>query len=119
MDSGTSVNVFYNKDLIEDIQYVADPKEVTNGEYTKIFYNQVGKLVSLLRHLPLPAEDYYYHKNVFANLVSIGRICKGFRVVFDSGVHDVFYIFNDDGTYIVFDKTSNSLYCLSVFNGDD
>ena len=84
-----------------------------------MFYNQVGKLASLLRHLPLPAEDYYYHKNAVAILVSLGRICEEFRVVFDLGVHDEFYIFNDDGTYIVFNKTRDNLYCLSVFDGDD
>ena len=39
LDSGASVNVFYNKDLIEDIWYVADPKEVTTGRCTKMFYN--------------------------------------------------------------------------------
>ena len=59
-----------------------------------MYYNQVGKLAPLLRHLPLPAEHYYYHKNAVATLVSLGRICEEFRVVFDSGVHDAFYIFN-------------------------
>ena len=83
MDSGASVNVFYNKDLIEDIQYTENPKEVTTGCCTKMFYEQMGKLASILRHLPLPAEDYYYHKNVVANLLSLGQICKEFRVVFD------------------------------------
>ena len=83
-----------------------------------MFYNRVGKLASLLRHLQLLAEYYYYHKNTVANLMSLGRICEEFRVVFDSGVHDAFYIFNNDGTYIVFDTTRNNLYCLSMFDGD-
>ena len=39
--------------------------------------------------------------------------------MFDSDVHDAFYIFNDDGTYVVFEKTRNNLYCLSVFDDDD
>ena len=76
-------------------------------------------MASILKHLPLPAENYYYHKNAVANLVSLGRICKEFRVMFDSGVHDTFYIFNDDGTHVVFKKTRNNLYCLSVFEDDD
>ena len=83
-----------------------------------MYYNQVGKLAALLGHLPLPAEHYYYHENTVANIVSLGKIYKEFRFVFDSDVHDAFYIFNNDGTYIVFDKTRNNLYCLSVFDGD-
>lgn len=119
LDSRASVNVFYNKNLIEDIWYIANSKEVTTGGYTKIFYDQVGKLASLLMHLLLPAEDYYYHENTVANLMSLRKICKEFRVVFDLGVHDAFYIFNDDDTYIVFDKARNNLYCLSMFDGDE
>ena len=119
MHSAVSVNVFYNKDLIEDIQYTANPKEVTTGDCTKLFYKQMGKLNSILKHLPLPAENYYYHKNAVANLISLGQVCKEFRVVFDSDIHDAFYIFNDDGTYVVFKKTRNNLYCLSVFDDDD
>ena len=39
--------------------------------------------------------------------------------MFNSSVHDTFYIFNDDGTYIVFNKTKNNLYCLSIYDGDE
>ena len=90
LDSAASVNVFYNKDLIEDIQYTANPKEVTTGGCTKLFYEQMGNLNSILRHLPLPAENYYYHENAVANLLSLGRVCKQFRVLFNSDVHDAF-----------------------------
>ena len=83
-----------------------------------MYYDQVGKLAPLFGRLPLPAEHYYYHENAVANLVSLGKICEEFRVVFDFDVHDTFYIFNNDETYIVFDKTRNNLYCLSVFHGD-
>ena len=75
---------------------------MTSGGCAKMVYDQVGKLASILRHLPLAAEDYYYHENTVANLVSLGQICKEFRVIFNSGVHDAFYIFNDDGTYVAF-----------------
>ena len=83
-----------------------------------MYYNRVGKLASLFRHLPLPAEHYYYHKNAVVSLVSLGRICEEFREVFDSGIHDAFHIFNNDGIYIIFDKTRNNLYYLSVFDSD-
>ena len=116
LDSAASVNVFYNKDLIEDIWYTANPKEVTTGGYAKLFYEQMGKLTSILKHLPLPAENYYYHKNAVVNLISLGKVYKEFRVVFDLDIHDAFYIFNDDGTYVVFKKTRTNLYCLSVFD---
>ena len=119
LDSEASVNVFYNKDLIEDIWYTANPKKVTTVSCAKLFYKQMGKLTSMLKHLALPAENYYYHKNAVANLISLGQVCKDFRVVFDSDVHDAFYIFNDDGTYVVFWKTRNNLYCLSIFDVDD
>ena len=106
-------------DLIEDIQYTANPKEVTTGGCMKLFYEQMGNLKSILRHLPLPAENYYYHENAVANLLSLGRVCKQFRALFDSDIHDAFYIFNDDGSYVVFTKTKNNLYSLSLSGDDD
>ena len=119
LDSVASINIFYNKNIIENVQYIDNPHEVTTGVCMKMEYNQVGMLTSLLRHLPLLIDGYYYHDDVVANLVSIGKIYEEFRIVFDSGIHDAFYMFNDDGTYIVFNKTRNKLYCLSVFNGDE
>ena len=53
------------------------------------------------------------------NLTSLGKASKEFRTVFDSGIHNIFYIFNDDGTYVVFNKTKNNLYCLSVYDEDE
>ena len=54
LDSAASVNVFYNKDLIEDIQYTANPKEVTTGGCMKLFYEQMGNLKSILIRDLLP-----------------------------------------------------------------
>ena len=63
-----------------------------------------GHFSSLLRHLPLPIDEYYFHTNAVANLASLGRISEEFRTVFDSGVHNTFFVFNDNDTYINFDK---------------
>ena len=121
LDSAASVSVFYNnKDLIKDIQYTINPKEVTTRGCAKLFYKQMGKLTSILRHIPLPADNYYHHEDAVANLISLGQVCKEFRVLFDSDVQNMFYIFNDDGTYVVFTKTRNILYSLYVFeNGGE
>ena len=116
LDSAAYVDVFYNKDLIEDIRYTTNPKEVTTGGCTKLFYEQMDKLTSILKHLQLPADNYYYHEDAVANLISLGQVCKEFRVLFDSGVNNAFYIFNDDDTYVVFTKTRNNLYSLSIFD---
>ena len=105
LDRAASVNVIYNKDLIEDIRYTENPIEVTTGGCTKLFYEQMGKLNYILKPLPLPAENYYYHENAVANLLSLGQVCKQFRVLFDSDVHNAFYIFNNNGSYVVFTKT--------------
>ena len=68
---------------------------------------------------PLPMDEYYFHNNTVTNLASLGIISKEFRTLFDSGIDNAFCVFNDDGTYIVFNKTKNNLYCLSVYDGDE
>ena len=119
LDSGAFINIFYNRYLIEYIQFLDNPHEVTTRGCIKMKYNQVGSLYSLLRHLLLPMDEYYFHASAVANVVSLGRISKEFKTVFDSGIHNTFYVFNDDGTYVVLNKAKNNLYRLSVYDGGE
>ena len=119
LESSASINIFYNRNLIENIQYIKNPYEVTTGGYIKMKYNQLGSLSTLLRNFLLPIDEYYYHNNIVANLASIGRIRKELRTVFDSGIDNVSYMFNNDGTYIVVNKTRNNLYCLFFFDDNE
>ena len=48
LDSGASINIFYNKNLIENVQYIDNPHEVTTGGCMTMEYDQVGMLTSLL-----------------------------------------------------------------------
>ena len=90
LDSRAFVNIFYNGDLIEDIQFLVYPTQVMTCRCIPIKYNKVGRLSSLLRQLPIPVEDYYYYENAMANLLSLGKITKKFRAVFDLGIDNVF-----------------------------
>jgi hypothetical protein len=36
------------------------------------------------------------------------------RVVMDTAIDNIFYVFNEDGTYIRFSRTSNGMYCIDI-----
>jgi hypothetical protein len=41
------------------------------------------------------------------------------RVVMDTAIDNAFYVFNEDGTYIRFSRTSNGMYCIDINTDED
>lgn len=76
--------------------------------------NIIGSLKKVFDHQTLPKDGYYYNKNVIANLLSLGRIANEFRVVIDTDIGYIMYVFGEDGKYLQFGKTSNNLYCWKL-----
>ena len=90
MNSGASLNIFCNGNLIKDIQFLDHSTSVATGGSKLVSYNKIGKLSLLLWKFSLPMEDYYYHENMVVNLQSLGKITKEFRALFDSAIDDKF-----------------------------
>ena len=45
--------------------------------------SQIGSLHTVLRHLPLPKDNYHYDDNAIANLLSFARLADAQEKKFD------------------------------------
>jgi hypothetical protein len=69
--------------------------------------------------LPLPSDGYYYCPKGVANILSLAMIAEEKRVVMDTAIDNAFYVFNEDGTYIRFSRTSNGMYGIDINTDED
>jgi hypothetical protein len=81
--------------------------------------NNIGRLCNDLNLLPLPSDGYYYYPKGVANILSLAMIAEEKRVVMDTAIDNAFYVFNEDGTYIRFSRTSNGMYCIDINTDKD
>ena len=59
IDSGASVHILFNRELLEGIQDLDRPLAIAaGGKNFKL--SQTGSLHTALQHLPLPRDDYHY-----------------------------------------------------------
>jgi hypothetical protein len=119
LDSGSSIHIFKDAFLLMDIQ--PDDKRSINVRTTdsKFKVNRLGRLCNDLTALPLPSDGYYYYPNGVANILSLAMIAESKRVVMDTAIDNAFYVFNEDGTYIRFARTSNGMYCIDINTDED
>jgi hypothetical protein len=59
----------------------------------------------------------FFHPTGVANLLSLARVSKDYRVVLDIAIENAFYVYAEDGSYIKFKLNANNLYCLHVDGG--
>ena len=118
IDSGASNSMLFNREVLDDIDKLNNPKRVACGG-NDIEIHELGCLKKALQHLPLPKDGYYYDKNVVANLLSLGKIANEFRVVMYTEIDDAIYVYGKDGKYLRFAKTTNNLYCMELRDDEE
>jgi hypothetical protein len=104
---------------LTDIQ--SDDKRSIGVRITDLKFrvNNIGRLCNDLNLLPLPSDGYYYYPKGVANILSLAMIAEEKRVVMDTAIDNAFSVFNEDGTYIRFSRTSNGMYCIDINTDED
>jgi hypothetical protein len=101
IDSQSTVDIFSNPTLLQNIRKVDRSMHIqcTAGTTST---NMMGDL-----------EGYgpvWYHPEGIANILSLSRVKKEFRITFDSENGNVFKLIRPDGTARIFNESSNGLY---------
>ncbi|OEU08351.1 hypothetical protein FRACYDRAFT_250146 [Fragilariopsis cylindrus CCMP1102] len=119
IDSGSSIHIFKDAFLLADIQADENSSISVRTTDSKFQIKDIGRLCDDLNTLPLPSDGYYFYPNGVANLLSLAMLTDTKRVVMDSAIDNAIYVFNDDGSYVRFGKTSNGMYCIDITTDDD
>ena len=119
LDSGSSIHLFKDAFLLEDIHSDAAKSIGVRTTDSNFRVGDIGRLCNDLNTLPLPSDGYYYYPTGVVNILSLAMVAETKRVVMDSAIDNAIYVFNEDGTYVRFAKTSNGMYCIEVTTGDD
>ena len=77
----------------------------------------VGELCNELKYIPLPQGPMYITKDGIGNLLSLAQLTKHYQTTLDTKIESLFYVYNEDGSYIKFECRNDGLYCLDVNNG--
>jgi hypothetical protein len=119
IDSGSSIHIFKDSFLLMDIRTDNEHSIAVRTTDSRFNINNIGSLCKDLHSLPLPSDGYYYYPKGVANILSLAMIAETKRVVMDTAIDNAFYVFNEDGTYIRFERTNNGMYCIDIHTGDD
>jgi hypothetical protein len=114
LDSGSSIHIFKDSFLLMDIAVDNNNKLNVRTTDSKFKVDQIGRLCTDLNSLPLPTDGYYFYPKGVANILSLAMITETKRVVMDTAIDNAFYVFNEDSTYIRFERTSNGMYCIDI-----
>ena len=106
LDNQSTVDVFYNPDLLTDIREVEESMSIhCNSGVTTT--NWVGELSGY--------GTVWFHPNGIANILSLARVKEqGYRVTYDSIAGNRFVIHKSDGTTRIFNESTRGLYYLDV-----
>jgi hypothetical protein len=118
LDSGSSIHIFKDVFLLTDIHSNNNRSIGVRTTDSKFRVNDIGRLCDDLSTLPLPSDGYYFYPKGVANILSLALIAETKRVVMDSAIDDAIYVFNEDGSYVRFSKTPNSMYCIDITTDD-
>jgi hypothetical protein len=119
LDSASSIHLFKDRSLLDNIE--ADDKKKMKVQTTDSTFhvNDIGKLCTSLKSLPLPHDGYYFYPKGVANILSLALLAKTKRVVMDTAIENAFYVFNEDGSYVKFVPSNNGMYCLDIGSNND
>jgi hypothetical protein len=90
LDSQSTVNIFYNKDLLKDIK-------VTN-RCMRVHCNVGWTVTNLIGRLPGYPGEVWYNPDGIANIISLADAEKYFPVCYDSAREKAFVVEKPDGT---------------------
>lgn len=75
IDSGTSIHILFNKELLGGITNLDRTLKIHAGG-TPIHLSQIGSLHQALQHRPHPVSTYHYSENAIANLLSFAKLAN-------------------------------------------
>jgi hypothetical protein len=106
LDNQSTVNIFYNKALLRDVQ-------VTNWRM-RVRCNAGWTVTNLIGQLSGYPGEVWYNPAGIANIISLADAEKYFRVRYDSEQEKAFVVEKPDGTERRFVKTAHGLYCFDT-----
>ena len=113
IDSGVSVMLMFNGNLLDAISMLRNPRGINTGGGS-FHTTQTGSLTNALHHLPPPKDGYLFNSDTVANLVSMAVVSDNHCIVMDTDVDNSIYVFNDDVTYIRVQQTKQNIYCMHI-----
>ena len=95
IDSGASLHILFNKELMGGLQDLDRPLKVQAGN-KPIHMSQIGSLHQALRHLPLPVNTYHYSETAIANLLSFVKLADEYYIICNTRIDDAIYVQSKD-----------------------
>ena len=105
LDNQSTVNVFRSKELLRNIRKI--------GNTMKIRCNAGHRSTNMVGELPGFGTVWYMPDGI-ANILSLSRVRKRYRVTFDSWDGNQFVVHKDDGSRRIFKEHMEGLYYLDV-----
>ena len=91
LDSGASISIMFNKNLLEKINKLPNAAHIKAGG-SNINLLEGGVLHDDLGYLLLPKSGYYYDKNALANLLSLACVFNKYWVRMDARIDNAIYV---------------------------
>ena len=95
IDSGASIHILFNKELLGGIVNVDKSIKIQAGG-KPIHFSQIGSLYKALRHLPLPVSTYHYSEIAIANLLSFAKLVDNYYIICNTRIDDAIYVQSKD-----------------------
>ena len=100
LDSGSTMSLFYNPELVEDIRDAN--KEIAISTNAGV---QITKNIATVPEF----GDVWFDKNAIANIFSLAELSKRHKVTYDSEREDAFIVHTENGA-VKFKKSKKGLY---------
>ena len=105
LDSGSTLSIFGNPDLVQDIKTSTTMLEMaTNGGTT--LSNKVAQVPGF--------GQVWYNEKAIANIFGLSDLKKRYRVTYDSAKEDAFLVYEDGKEILKFGATEDGLYIYEV-----
>jgi Reverse transcriptase (RNA-dependent DNA polymerase)/Zinc knuckle len=106
LDNQSTVNIFRNKDLLQDVR--------ATTRCMRVRCNAGWSVTNLMGRLPGYPGEVWYNPDGIANILSLADAEKYFRIRYDSGKESAFVVEKPDGTERKFLKTASGLFCYDT-----
>ena len=105
LDNQSSVHIFCNKNLLEDIHETTDKLVLmTNG----------GVLTTKMKGRAKGIGWVWFHPKAITNILSLGLLEEMYRITYDSVKEKSFVVHKSELDHVKFKKNSNGLYIIDL-----